>query len=80
MNYAILRLHELRARYPRGRSSIYRDIENGVMVPPVSLGARCVGWPSIELDAIIAARIAGQGDDEVRRLVSRLITERAKMA
>lgn len=80
MKYTILRLRDLRARYPRGRSSVYRDIDDGVMVPPVSLGARCVGWPAHELDAIIAARIAGQSDDEIRRLVVRLVAERQRVA
>jgi prophage regulatory protein len=80
MCYSILRAHDMRARYPRARSTIYRDINAGVMVPPISLGAHCVGWPAHEIDAILAARIAGHGDDDIRRLVVRLVAERQRAA
>ena len=38
----------------------------------MSLGPRAVGWPSDEVEAINAARIAGKTDDEVRVLVTKL--------
>ena len=72
----LLRMQQLRARYPRGRSTIYMDIAAGLMTPPVALGARCVGWPAREVDQIIAARVAGATDDQIRELVARLIAER----
>ena len=80
MTHTILRLRDMRAKYPRARSSIYRDINDGLMVPPISLGARCVGFPAYEVDAIIAARIAGRSDDDIRRLVARLIADRRSAA
>jgi prophage regulatory protein len=39
---------------------------------PVQIGARAVGWPDSELEALNAARIAGKTDDEIRALVVKL--------
>ena len=47
-------------------------ISQGLWTKPVSLGARAVGWPSDEVEAINAARIAGNTDDEIRVLVKEL--------
>lgn len=74
--HTILRLREVRARYPRSRSSIYRDIATGTMTPPVSIGRRCAAWPAREVDAIIAARIAGATEDDIRALVAQLVADR----
>jgi prophage regulatory protein len=58
------------------RSTIYKAIASGLWTRPVRLGPRAVGWPSSECDAILAARIAGKTDDEVRALVSALEASR----
>lgn len=80
MTEIILRMNSLRQRYPRGRSTIYTDIADGLMVPPVALGARCAGWPAQEIDQIITARVAGASDQDIRRLVARLVAERRRPA
>lgn len=59
------------------RSTIYWRISEGLFIKPVSLGARAVGYPSHEVQALNAARIAGKSDDEIRALVKRLIATRA---
>lgn len=69
---ALLRLPQIKARTGRGRSSIYADIRAGLFTAPVPIGARAVGWPSSEVDALIAARIAGKSDAEIRALVAEL--------
>jgi prophage regulatory protein len=56
----------------RCRSAIYQQISQGLFSKPVSLGARAVGWPAHEVEAINAARIAGKSDSEIRGLVQRL--------
>ena len=58
------------------RSSHYDDIPKGLMTPPVCIGGRSVAWPDYEIEAIVAARIAGKSDDDIRELVARLIAER----
>jgi len=54
------------------RSTIYLRIAQGLWTKPVNLGPRAVGWPSDEVAAINAARIAGKSDNELRTLVAEL--------
>ena len=72
----ILRRKQVQAETGYSRSTIYLRITQGLWPKPVSLGARAVGWPSAEVAALNAARIAGQPDDEIRALVARLEAER----
>jgi prophage regulatory protein len=81
MDYTIYRMRDMReGRYPRGRSTIYRDVQLGLLPPPISLGARCSGWLAHEIDAIITARATGATDDEIRAIVARLVAERRRAA
>ena len=59
-----------------GKSTHYVDVQNGLVTPPVHIGERSVAWPDSEIEAIVAARIAGKSNDEIRELVSQLIAER----
>jgi len=72
MANTILRLPHVKAESGLSRSTIYLRVSQGLWTKPVSLGARAVGWPSNEVDAINAARIAGNTDDEIRTLVTKL--------
>jgi prophage regulatory protein len=68
----ILRLPTVKAESGSSRSTIYLRIQQGLWPKPVKLGARSIGWPSTEVFAINAARIAGKSDDEIRTLVIKL--------
>jgi prophage regulatory protein len=46
------------------------------MVSPVRLGVNSVAFPEHEITAIIAARIAGKDDDEIRVLIAKLMADR----
>ena len=72
MTHNILRLPAVKTRTGLSRSTIYLLISEGCFPKPVSLGARAVGWPDSEVDALNVARIAGKTDDEVRALVVEL--------
>ncbi len=72
MNRTILRLPAVKAESGLSRSTIYLRISQKLWTRPVSLGARAVGWPSDEVAAINAARIAGKRDEEIRALVESL--------
>ncbi len=72
----LLRLPQLRARYPRSRSAIYADVASGVLPPPCAIGRRCSAWSLREIEAVITARISGADDDAVRKLVSELVAGR----
>jgi prophage regulatory protein len=68
----ILRLKHVKNCTGLSRSTIYLRIREGTFPRPVSLGLRAVGWPSTEVAAINAARIAGNTDEEIRSLVKKL--------
>lgn len=69
---SLIRRKQLEQRMGIGRSTIYLRINQSLITPPVSLGANSVGWPEHEINAIIAARVAGKSDDEIKVLVSEL--------
>lgn len=58
----------------RGKSvsSHYADIKAGLFVKPISIGVRAKATPNYEVDALIAAQIAGKSADEIRALVKKL--------
>jgi prophage regulatory protein len=69
---SILRIPIILRKRGRSRSAHYLDIQQGLFTSPVSIGARAVGWPEHEVDAINRARIAGYTDAEIRELVTQL--------
>ena len=59
------------------RSPHYDKVAKGLFTRPIKIGgARAAGWPEHEVDAIIAARIRGESDAEIKKLVDRLHIER----
>ena len=72
MSSTILRLPAVLRARGRSRSTHYLDIQQGLFTRPVAIGARSVGWPEHEVEAINEARIAGKGDADVRNLVANL--------
>ena len=76
MTHTILRLPVVLSERGRSRSAHYLDIQQGLFTRPVQIGSRAVGWPSSEVAAINAARIAGKADQEIRALVAKLETAR----
>ena len=69
MKNTILRLPAVKSESGLSRSTIYLRITQGLWTKPVSLGPRAVGWPSGDVVAINAARIAGKTEEEIRTLV-----------
>jgi len=76
----ILRLPAVKSESGLSRSTVYLRISQGLWTKPISLGARAVGWPSSEVAAINAARIAGKTDKEIRALVVKLEAVRKSAA
>lgn len=75
----ILRLPAVMQHSGLSRSSVYQNISRGTWPKPVLLGARSVGWPSDEIEAVNDARIAGKSDAEIQELVRRLQAARQGM-
>ena len=80
MTHTILRLPVVLSERGRSRSAHYLDIQQGLFTQPVQIGLRAVGWPSSEVTAINAARIAGKSDQVVRALVVKLEADRKSAA
>jgi prophage regulatory protein len=72
MTQTILRIPAVKTQSGLSRSTIYLRISERLWTKPVALGPRAVGWPSDEVAALIAARIAGKTEDEIRALVAKL--------
>lgn len=70
------RLKKVLDRTGYGRSTLYQQIADGLFPPPVHLGKRTSGWISDEIEAVLAARIHGKSEDEIKALVKKLIVER----
>ena len=60
--------------YPR--TSVYQKIQEGLFPRAVSMGLRTAVWPKHEVEAIVSARMAGDGDEEIRALVKELMNDR----
>lgn len=79
MHFRILRARETLDRTGDTRSPLYDKTARGLFTKPVKLGPRAAGWPEHEVDALVAARIAGVGDDDIRRLVLKLHEQRKSL-
>jgi prophage regulatory protein len=71
-----MRLGALLEKYPVSKSTLYADIARGTFVPPISLGARSVGWIESEVDSIVWARAAKTDDARLQALVKTLVANR----
>ena len=73
---SFLRLPAVCDRTGKPKSTIYREVGEGLIPPPVRIGTRATGWPDNEIDAINYARLRGQTNSEIRHLVTELINAR----
>jgi prophage regulatory protein len=62
----------------KSKTSVYNAVQAGLLTKPVSIGLRSVGWPDYEVEAVTAARVAGQPDEAIRALVNKLHAQRAE--
>jgi prophage regulatory protein len=77
----ILRMQAVKAETGhRSHASIYSAVRAGMFTKAVSIGPRSVGWPSEEVQAINAARIAGKSEADIKALVNRLHSKREAVA
>ena len=77
----ILRLPDVKRRMGhRSDASVYNEIRDGLFTIGVAIGKRARGWPDFEVNQLIAARIAGKSDDQIRELVNALHAKRIDLA
>jgi prophage regulatory protein len=58
LQQTVLRRPAVEAATGLSRSTLYEMMDKGTFPRPIKLGAKAVGWPSAEIDAWLAARIA----------------------
>jgi len=80
MAITIQRLTKAKDSLGVSRSTFYLQIAEGLITKPVPIGARAVGWPSNEIEAILNARIAGKTPTEIKALVKELEKQRTQKA
>lgn len=76
----IIRREAVLNRFGMSKTWLADQIAQNLIPPPISLGGRAVGWLDHEINAVIAARAAGKGDEEVKGLIAALIEQREYMA
>jgi prophage regulatory protein len=73
---SFLRLPTVCDRTGKPKSTIYREVGEGLLTPPVRIGERASAWPDSEIDAINDARLQGKSNHEIKQLVMRLVNAR----
>lgn len=75
--HRLLRLPAVLDAFGIGRTKLYADLAAGLVTRPVALGVHSVGWPVREVTLLVAARVAGKTDSQIRDLVRGLEADRA---
>jgi prophage regulatory protein len=75
----LLKLPQVKDRTGYKDTTVYGQAKAGLFPPPVKLTPRSSGWPEHEVSAVIAARIAGKTDAEIKVLVTSLVAARASL-
>jgi prophage regulatory protein len=76
----ILRKKEVLELTGLSKSSLHLRINDGTMVPSISLGERAVGFIEFEIQAVLSAMVAGKKKRDIQALVSSLVTQRQQSA
>ena len=75
---AILRVNRVMDFMGVRRTSIHEAVKDGTLTRPIRVTAGAVGWPESEVQAVIAARIAGKSKAEIQALVNTLHAQRTQ--
>ncbi|MDE2371277.1 MAG: AlpA family phage regulatory protein [Burkholderiales bacterium] len=76
----LVTLREVSERFGIKKTRIYNDLRDGTLPPPVKRGANCSRWIDHEITNVVAARVAGATDDELRHIVAELVALRPVVA
>jgi prophage regulatory protein len=75
----IVRIKQIKDQTGLPASTVYDQIRRQLFTKPVKFGERISGWPASEVNAIVAARISGQTDEQIKELVKKLHAKRQSM-
>lgn len=74
---ALLRTPDVCAVTGMARPTLYEAMAKGLFPRPIKLGAKSSAWPALEVNKMLAARIAGKSEDELKALVIELTEARS---
>ncbi|WP_016955803.1 helix-turn-helix transcriptional regulator [Catenovulum agarivorans] len=57
-------------------SSLYRSINEGLLPPPINLGARSVGWLEHEIYTVMYAMVKEYSKEDIQAIVKQLVKDR----
>lgn len=77
---ALIKITAVAAADSTSASSVRRAVADGTLPPPLKLSTKCTRWVASEVEAVLAARIAGKTADEIRLLVRQLVADRSKVS
>jgi prophage regulatory protein len=72
----LLRRNEVIRLTARSRSALLIDEKEGLFCPPISIGYRAVAYVKYEVDEIIKARIQGKTNQQIKSIVTDLLSQR----
>ena len=78
-NPKIIRLQQVITMTNFSRSTIYKQVKQGLFPKAVSMGDRAIAWVTSEVDEIINARIQGFSDKQLKQLVIELKAKRGEL-
>lgn len=76
MNIQILKQPDVLKQFAFSKSTLFTQINQGLMPKPISLGSRSRGYLQHELDAVMRARVQGKPDSQIKELVQELLAKR----
>jgi prophage regulatory protein len=72
----INRKPEVLKRLGISKSTLHLKINQQLFPPAIALGARSIGFLQHEIDAVLAAMVAGKNNKEIQSLVAELVAQR----
>jgi prophage regulatory protein len=73
---ALLRTKDVCTVAGMSRPTLYEAMAAGLWPRPIKLGAKSSAWKAAEVNAMLAARVRGASNDELRALVKTLAEAR----
>ena len=77
-NKRLLRKPEVEAMFGISRSTFRDRVINGLMIPPVNIFGRVVGFPSSEIEMLYLMYVAEAPEEEIKFLVQQLMKARTQ--
>lgn len=77
---SLIRIKKVEEKTGLKKSMQYDLMKRGLMPSAIRIGERAVAFLESEIDTVVAARIAGKSDSEIREIIETLLAKRQKLA